>query len=309
MGPGGIWEMPPGRSGRDSLTIDPAKNGGERGRGVREGGGRRYEHRGALHPGARRQRHSTPTPFTLTGPIIPPAGVWGKPLHQPAHANNFDWLSVDTDRNMPMASNGARARASPIHAKEQHIMSTGIYKNSVEHKYSYCAQMYELPAYGWSSIKDHVGVWFINPSYEYLGGGPTRIDLVCHLGATMLDYWTSGHYGGGAECNVPANEVWSKVVGPIFVYCNALQSAQDHHPSRAGHPGRHRRAIRPCQPHGPPTPTPCFNDALAQAKTIEPQWPFNWVQSPEYALKDGRATSRARSCSTTRRPRRPSCPI
>ena len=120
-------------------------------------------------------------------------------------------------------------------------MSAGIYKNSVEHKYSYCAEMYKLPAYGWSSIKDHVGVWFINPSMEYLGGGPTRIDLVCHLQATMLDYWTSGHYAGGAECNIPAGEVWSKVVGPIFVYCNALQSPQTTYPSRVGHPGGNRR--------------------------------------------------------------------
>ena len=51
-----------------------------------------------------------------------------------------------------------------IHAKEQRILSTGIYKNSVEHKYSYNAVMYKLPAYGWSSTKDHIGVYFINPS-------------------------------------------------------------------------------------------------------------------------------------------------
>jgi rhamnogalacturonan endolyase len=118
-----------------------------------------------------------------------------------------------------------------IHAKEQRILSSGIYKNSVEHKYSYCAEMYKLPAYGWSSIKDHIGIWFINPANEYLGGGPSRIDLVCHMGATMLDYWTSGHYAGGAECNIHAGQVWNKVVGPIFIYCNTLASAQT--PSQA----------------------------------------------------------------------------
>ena len=31
MGPGGIWEQTPGPQAAQSLTIDPAKNGGERG--------------------------------------------------------------------------------------------------------------------------------------------------------------------------------------------------------------------------------------------------------------------------------------
>jgi len=149
--------------------------------------------------------------------------------------------------------------------------------------------MYELPAYGWSSIKDHVGVWFINPSYEYLGGGPTRIDLVCHLQATMLDYWTSGHYAGGAECNIPQGEVWSKVVGPIFVYCNALQSAQT--TTQAELDTLAATAGNPTVPASwTANANALFNDALAQAKTTEAQWPFTWVQTPEYAQKDDRAT-------------------
>jgi rhamnogalacturonan endolyase len=93
-----------------------------------------------------------------------------------------------------------------IHAKEQSIYASGIYKNSVEHKYSYNAPMYKLQAWGWSSTKDHIGVYFINPSNEYIGGGPERLDLIDHMTAPgspsyegiILDYWTSGHYGGGA---------------------------------------------------------------------------------------------------------------
>jgi rhamnogalacturonan endolyase len=103
----------------------------------------------------------------------------------------FDWLSVDADRNMPMCQPDDLAKGVVINAKEQRILSSGLYKNSVEHKYSYCARLYDLPAYGWSSINDHIGLWFINPSNEYIGGGPTRIDLVCHMGATILDYWTT----------------------------------------------------------------------------------------------------------------------
>ena len=67
-----------------------------------------------------------------------------------------------------------------IHAKEQSIYTSGIYKNSVEHKYSYNALMYKLQAWGWSSTKDHIGVYFINPSNEYIGGGPDKLDLIDH---------------------------------------------------------------------------------------------------------------------------------
>jgi len=53
------------------------------------------------------------------------------------------------------------------------------------------------------------------------------MELVCHFDANdnpdpiILDYWCAGHYAGGASCSIPAGEEWNKVIGPIFVYCNA----------------------------------------------------------------------------------------
>jgi rhamnogalacturonan endolyase len=116
----------------------------------------------------------------------------------------FNWISVDKDRNQLMIANGDSRSGVVIHAKEQSIILDGVYKNSVEHKYSYCAVMDKLTAWGWSSTKDHIGVYFINPSNEYIGGGPEKLDLVAHMGATLLDYWTSGHYAGGSGNNIPA---------------------------------------------------------------------------------------------------------
>ena len=124
-----------------------------------------------------------------------------------------------------------------VHAKEQRIMSKGVYKNSVEHKYSYNAVQYKIPAYGWSSTKDHVGVWFINPTIEYLSGGATKQELVCHYHDNdnpepiILDYWRGTHYAGGAQASIESGEEWSKVIGPIFVYVNSLDKFQD--PSKA----------------------------------------------------------------------------
>ncbi len=281
------WEQLATGTVTPSVTIDPAKNGGERAEVAVKGvtGVMDIELRYALERGV----SGFYTYAIYSHEAGHPAAREGESRFINQLIPDFDWLSVDADRNMPMCSNADTRAGVVIHAKEQRILSTGIYKNSVEHKYSYCAEMYKLPAYGWSSIKDHVGIWLINPSNEYLGGGPTRIDLVCHMGATMLDYWTSGHYAGGAACNIPSGETWNKVVGPIFVYCNSLQSAQAPSPADLD-------TLKATE--GNPTIPPAwtananalFNDALEKARTVKTQWPYAWVQGVDYPQKTGRAT-------------------
>ena len=137
-----------------------------------------------------------------------------------------------------------------IHAKEQKILLTGIYKNSVEHKYSYCGVMYKLPAYGWSSTKNHIGVYFINPTTEYIGGGAAKLDLVAHMVATLLDYWTSGHYAGGAGNNIPAGESWKRVDRPDLCLLQRPGRSQGCRPRPIWTLWRPRPGIRPCPPCG-----------------------------------------------------------
>jgi rhamnogalacturonan endolyase len=281
------WEQYPSGQVSQSVTIDPAQNGGERGEVAVKGvsGRMDIEVRYTLERGV----SGFYTYAIYSHEANNPAAREGESRFINQLTPDFDWLSVDDDRNLPMCSNQDTRSGVVIHAKEQRILSTGIYKNSVEHKYSYCARMYELPAYGWSSIKNHVGVWFINPSYEYLGGGPTRIDLVCHMGATMLDYWTSGHYAGGAACSIPQGETWNKVVGPIFVYYNSLQTAAT--PSQAELDTLKATEGNPTIPAAwTANATALFNDARDEAKTIEAKWPLTWVQGVDYPQKAGRAT-------------------
>jgi rhamnogalacturonan endolyase len=281
------WEQLPSGQVTQSVTIDPARNDGERAEVSVKGvtGRMDIEVRYALERGV--------SGFYTTGiyshPASYPAAGEGESRFINQLSPDFNWLSVDADRNMPMCSNEDLRTGVVVHAKEQRILSTGIYKNSVEHKYSYCAEMYKLPAYGWSSINNHVGIWLINPSNEYIGGGPTRIDLVCHMGGTMLDYWTSGHYAGGAECNIPAGEEWNKVVGPIFCYVNSLQSAET--PSQADLDTLAATAGNPTIPAAwTANANALFNDALDEAKIVKAEWPFTWVQGVDYPQKSGRAT-------------------
>ena len=285
IGRGGDWEETPSGQVTTSLTIDPASTNGDRAEVAVKGvnGKLDIETRYCMERGVSGFYtyciFSHPASYPGTGIGEGRFCIEGRPV--------MNWLSVDADRNMLMCNDRDLDAGVVIHAKEQRILSTGIYKNSVEHKYSYCAEMYKLPAYGWSSISNHIGIWFINPSNEYLGGGPTRIDLVCHMGATMLDYWTSGHYAGGAECNIPAGQEWNKVVGPIFVYCNALKTFQTS--SQADHDILKATEGNPTVPPAwAANANALFHDALDEAKVIKAQWPFDWVQGVDYAHKDER---------------------
>lgn len=281
------WEQNPSGQITPSVTIDPAKNGGERGEVAVKGvnGRMDIEVRYALERGV--SGLYTYAEFSHEA-AYPAAGI-GESRFQLQMKPTFDWLSVDSDRNLAMCSARGAADGVMIHAKEQHILGTGIYRNTVEHKYNYSGVLYKMPAFGWSSIKDHIGVYLINPSTEYIGGGATRLDLGAHMSATLLDYWTSGHYAGGANCNIPAGEKWSKVIGPVFVYFNTLENPETTSSSdlatldaTAGNPT--------IPPAWTANGTALFRDALDKAKEIRAAWPFDWVQGMDYPHRNGRGT-------------------
>jgi rhamnogalacturonan endolyase len=287
MARGGRWEQPPPGQVSAVLTIDPATNGGERGEVAVKGvnGRMDIEVRYAMERGV----SGFYTYAQYTHKTSYPAASEGESRFVTQMRPTFDWLSVDPDRNMLMCNDRDEEAGVVIHAKEQRILSTGIYKNSVEHKYSYCAVMYKLPAYGWSSTKDHIGIYFLNPSMEYLGGGASKLDLVCHMGATILDYWCSGHYAGGTCCAIPAGEEWKKVIGPIFIYCNSLDGAKE--PSKADLDTLAATAGNPTVPavwHD--NATALWQDAIAYSKIEKAKWPYDWVAGVDYLHKDQRAT-------------------
>jgi rhamnogalacturonan endolyase len=110
------------------------------------------------------------------------------------------------------------------------------------------------------------------------------------MGATLLDYWTSGHYGGGAGNSIPTGENWKKVIGPIFVYCNALENPQD--PTKADLDTLAATAGNPVIPavwHD--NGLALWHDAVNYAMTTErPKWPYDWVNGVDYPHKEARAS-------------------
>jgi rhamnogalacturonan endolyase len=184
----------------------------------------------------------------------------------------FDWMTVDSNRNMEMISTYDWNHGTQLNMKEVRRMNVGIYKGQVEHKYDYSANQFNVRAWGWSSSSKHIGIWLINPSVEYLSGGPTKFELSAHRDATftdsltapapptLLNYWRSSHYGGSI-CNIAETDDWTKVIGPFLIYCNS---------------GISHDAM--------------WHDALAQAGKEARSWPYGWVQGVDYPHKSERAT-------------------
>ena len=188
----------------------------------------------------------------------------------------FDWMTVDARRNMKMITAYDWDHGTVMNFKETRRMNSGLYQGQVEHKYDYSANQFDVRAWGWSSTAKRLGLWFVNPSVEYLSGGPTKVELSAHRDATftdsleapapptLLNYWRGSHYGGSV-CAVAAGEDWTKVVGPFLIYCNA----------GADHDG-------------------LWKDALAKADTEAAAWPFDWVAGVDYPHRTERGAVRGR---------------
>jgi rhamnogalacturonan endolyase len=178
----------------------------------------------------------------------------------------FDYMTIDEKRRKEMPTPADWDRGTQLNMKEVRRMTTGRYAGQAEHKYDYSAVQFDTPAFGWSSTKDKAGLWVVNPTIEFLGGGPTKVELTGHLdvntGAapTLCHYWVGSHYGGSAF-SVAAGETWDKVVGPFLIYCN---SGKDH------------EAL--------------WKDALRQAKAEEAAWPYAWAADARYPSEKDRGT-------------------
>ncbi|MDR0832861.1 MAG: hypothetical protein LBN93_01525 [Candidatus Symbiothrix sp.] len=172
-----------------------------------------------------------------------PLAQFGEARYCAKLADFFDWISVDSkvDLYYPKTYNAGD-------------------------KYVYTALQSANPAFGWSSTTKNVGLFYINPSMEYMSGGPTKVEFMGHRNTSaeaepcVLNYWRSSHYGG-AEANIAAGEVWNKIIGPFFIYANS---------------GEGSAAI--------------YDDAKKQAAIEAAKWPYEWVKGVDYPDKNERAT-------------------
>jgi len=199
-------------------------------------------------------------------PSFPPFNIEVSTVCLKLNPDVFDFLSVDSRRQKEMITGEDWIHGQPLNLKEARRMTTGIHKGEPEHKYDYAATFSETPAYGWSSSKQKVGIWVVNPSFEYINGGPAMGELTGHIDIkdklpadpTLLFVWHGPHYGG-RNVRINAGEQWNKIVGPFFYYLNT---------------GETHEAM--------------WKDALARAEKEQKAWPYAWAEAPGFAHAEER---------------------
>jgi len=185
----------------------------------------------------------------------------------------FNWMSVDAQRNRLMEVQPDAAAVGVFNAPvEVYLWTNGIYGGRYEDKYKYSADYGVTRVWGWSSVGAggaNVGLWNVTASPEYYATGPMKRENKCHIGTTILNLFYSGHYGLGTDDGFASGEIWTKVSGPYFIYCNNLTNAITATNQAA-------QAL--------------YNDALAQVAAEQSAWPYAWFTNANYAPASGRGT-------------------
>jgi len=184
--------------------------------------------------------------------------------------SQFNWMSVDAARNRLMEVSGGLSIGVLNAPKECYLWTNGIYAGQYEDKYKYTADLASLPAWGWSSVGaggSNVGLWNITASPEYYPGGPLERSLMEHIGTTILNVFTGGYYGLGNDDTFLNGEIWAKVYGPYFYYCNNITNTITATNQAA-------QAL--------------YSDALAQGAAEQTAWPYSWFTNASYVRASGR---------------------
>lgn len=130
---------------------------------------------------------------------------------------------------------------------------------TVKTKYSNSMYWAETPVYG--VIGPKFGLWSVSASSEYYNGGPVKQGQSTHDTA-LLRVLQSVHFGA-SPVDVQAGESWSKVYGPFFTYVNSGTDAQA-----------------------------LWEDAKKRQQAEAKQWPYAWVDAPEYVHPRGTVSGR-----------------
>lgn len=205
-------------------------------------------------------------------PTYPPFNIEVSTVCFKLNPDIFDFLSINKQKQKQMVSPEDWVAGTQLNLWEARRINTGIHKGEAEHKYDYTSLFSEMQAFGWSSTKKNLGVYVVNPSIEYMNGGPVGLDYGGHIDVkaalpadpTMLFIWHSPHYGGRA-IEVGANERWKKIIGPFLIYCTKGTS-----------------------------PQVMWQNALSRLEKDKKAFPFNWAVAPgfEHSKERGSASGK-----------------
>ncbi len=192
----------------------------------------------------------------------------------------FAWNTIDDAHNFQYNLGGAGGggtggavgvQGAPV---EVSLWTNGIAAGRYEDKYKYCANFGAERVWGWSSVSNaaagvtgqNIGIWHILASSEYYNGGPMKPEL---MDAPMVNMLNGGHYFLGNDSEYGANEVWTRVQGPYFIYVNCVTNSLTN-------------AYQTAQA--------LYTNALAQAQAEASAWPYFWFTNSSFATASQRGT-------------------
>ncbi|CAN1288417.1 Rhamnogalacturonate lyase [Linum perenne] len=180
----------------------------------------------------------------------------------------FKYMAVSDEIQKIMPEYIDRTKGKPLAYPEAVLLTDPVdpvFKGQVDDKYQYSMEMKDHRLKGWVSENPKIGFWVISPSEEYAAGGPVKPELTCHCGPIALAMFTSVHYSGlDMHTEYKNGEPWKKVFGPVFIYLNSIVPSNDY--------------------------AALWKDAKAQMEKEVQNWPYSFVQSPDYLPADKRGT-------------------
>ncbi len=126
-------------------------------------------------------------------------------------------------------------------------------------KYDYADYIEGRHVHGMAGQKSGLGLFVIQASHEYLNGGPTKQYQNVHATPFLICMFNCGHFLSSirkADDRITGD--WSKLDGPFLLYVNE---------------GKNTDAI--------------WADAKQKAEDEIDQWPYEWMDNPQYPLKRG----------------------
>lgn len=163
-------------------------------------------------------------------------------------ASLFNYAYVNDDLQDALPTPADIASATEVADATYRLADGSIYT-----KYDYAA--FQKDDYVHGMMGDHVGLWMITPSVEWLNGGPMRQDLTVHATNTTpiaLRHFHGNHFGG---VSVYMNNGQSKYYGPHLIYAN------------------YSNASSVATAH-----SEMVADAKQRAAVEQSAWPYNWLR-------------------------------
>lgn len=176
-------------------------------------------------------------------------------------ASIFNYAYVNDDLQGALPTSASMAAGTVVTDATYEVAPGDIYT-----KYEYAA--FQKDDYVHGMMGDHIGLWSISPSMEWLNGGPMRQDLTVHAtDATpiVLRHYHGNHFGG---IDAFADYTGSKFYGPQLYYVNRS--------TKSDVTDAHNAMIA---------------DAKAQAEKEKTAWPYSWLRD-ENIKKRGTVTGK-----------------